>query len=104
MDTNLTLSQKELQKLSTNQIQSLNILALSTESLYNLLQKESEENPFMEYSPNQRSSAHNDTSFLDFCSSSGRAQRQTIYFGTSKFREFYKTPVGPVFVFGRLCR
>ena len=66
MDTNLTLSQKELQKLSTNQIQSLNILALSTESLYNLLQKESEENPFMEYSPNQRSSAHNDTSFLDF--------------------------------------
>lgn len=60
MDTNLTLSQKELQKLSTNQIQSLNILALSTESLYNLLQKESEENPFMEYSPNQRSSAHND--------------------------------------------
>lgn len=66
METNLTLTQKELQKLSTNQIQSLNILALSTESLYNLLQKESEENPFMEYSPNQRSSSNNDTSFLDF--------------------------------------
>lgn len=51
MDTGINLSQEQLQKLSINQIQSLHILSLSAESLHDLLQKESEENPFMDYSP-----------------------------------------------------
>ena len=45
MNTGLMLTQEQLQKISINQIQSLNILSLSAESLRNLLQKESEENP-----------------------------------------------------------
>lgn len=48
MDTGINLSQEQLQKLSINQIQSLHILSLSAESLHDLLQKESEENPFMD--------------------------------------------------------
>ena len=49
MDAGITISQEQLQKLSINQIQSLHILSLSAESLRDLLQKESEENPFMDY-------------------------------------------------------
>lgn len=68
MDTGLNLTQEQLQKLSMNQIQSLHILSLSSESLRDLLQKESEENPFMDYSPtaSNTASTDNSTSFLNF--------------------------------------
>lgn len=68
MNTGLMLTQEQLQKISINQIQSLNILSLSAESLRNLLQKESEENPFMEYTPNSTTpiSSDNTASFLNF--------------------------------------
>ena len=68
MDAALNLTQEQLQKLSINQIQSLHILSLSSESLRDLLQKESEENPFMDYSPAANSSLASDTaaSFLNF--------------------------------------
>lgn len=68
MDTGITLSQEQLQKLSINQIQSLHILSLSAESLRDLLQKESEENPFMDYSPASNNSVSSDgaSSFLNF--------------------------------------
>ncbi|WP_337465892.1 RNA polymerase factor sigma-54 [Megasphaera sp.] len=68
MDTGINLSQEQLQKLSVNQIQSLHILSLSAESLHDLLQKESEENPFMDYSPVTTNSVSSDgtASFLNF--------------------------------------
>lgn len=68
MNTGLNLTQEQLQKISINQIQSLNILSLSAESLRDLLQKESEENPFMEYTPNSTSYVTSDetSSFLNF--------------------------------------
>lgn len=68
MDTGINLSQEQLQKLSINQIQSLHILSLSAESLHDLLQKESEENPFMDYSPVTTNSVSSDgtASFLNF--------------------------------------
>ena len=68
MDTGINLSQEQLQKLSINQIQSLHILSLSAESLHDLLQKESEENPFMDYSPVTTNSVFSDgtASFLNF--------------------------------------
>lgn len=49
MDT--YLSQEQLQKLSALQIQSLQILSMSSEELRSFLQKESEENPFLDYHP-----------------------------------------------------
>lgn len=68
MDAGITLSQEQIQKLSINQIQSLHILSLSAESLRDLLQKESEENPFMDYSPVTNNSISSDStaSFLNF--------------------------------------
>lgn len=68
MDAGITISQEQLQKLSINQIQSLHILSLSAESLRDLLQKESEENPFMDYSPSTSNNISSDgsTSFLNF--------------------------------------
>lgn len=64
MNLHTTLIQEQLQKLSLNQIQSLEILAMPTDALHDLLQKESEENPFMEYQP---SSVHEGASeFLKF--------------------------------------
>ena len=62
------LTQEQLQKISINQIQSLSILSLSAESLRDLLQKESEENPFMEYTPSSTSYMTSDgaSSFLNF--------------------------------------
>lgn len=63
MDTRL--SQEQLQKLSALQIQSLQILSMSSEELRSLLQKESEENPFLDYHPS--SSHHSGTAeFLHF--------------------------------------
>ena len=68
MNTSLNLTQEQLQKISINQIQSLSILSLSAESLRDLLQKESEENPFMEYTPSSTSYMTSDgaSSFLNF--------------------------------------
>ena len=48
MDARMTLTQEQIQKLSAMQIQSLQILSMSSEDLRSLLQKESEENPFLE--------------------------------------------------------
>ncbi len=64
MDTQMSLLQEQIQKLSASQIQSLAILSLSSEDLRELLQKESEENPFMDYHP----SSHTDgaAEFLRF--------------------------------------
>ena len=47
----MTLTQEQIQKLSAMQIQSLQILSMSSEDLRSLLQKESEENPFLDYHP-----------------------------------------------------
>lgn len=64
MDMNISLTQEQIQKLSAVQLQSLQILAMSSEDLRSLLQKESEENPFLDYHP---SSAHDGTAeFLRF--------------------------------------
>ncbi len=51
MNTELTFTQEQVQKLSAAQFQSLQILAMSSEDLRSLLQKESEENPFLDYHP-----------------------------------------------------
>lgn len=51
MDPRITLTQEQIQKLSAMQIQSLQILSMSSEDLHSLLQKESEENPFLDYHP-----------------------------------------------------
>lgn len=51
MENGLHLTQEQLQKLSENQIQSLEILSMTAQDLGELLQKESEENPFVEYHP-----------------------------------------------------
>ena len=51
MDARMTLTQEQIQKLSAMQIQSLQILSMSSEDLRSLLQKESEENPFLDYHP-----------------------------------------------------
>lgn len=62
------LTQEQLQKLSVNQIQSLQILSLSAKSLHELLKKETEENPFVEYSPTSANSpsTNDPESFLNF--------------------------------------
>jgi RNA polymerase sigma-54 factor len=65
MNMSTTITQKQQQQLSATQIQSLNILAMPAEALRDVLQKESEENPFMEYQP--VSSSHDGTAeFLNF--------------------------------------
>lgn len=64
MDAHISLSQEQLQKLSANQIQSLQILSMSAEDLRDMLQKESEENPFMDYHP--VSSQDGTSEFLNF--------------------------------------
>lgn len=64
MDAHISLSQEQLQKLSANQIQSLQILSMSAEDLRDMLQKESEENPFMDYHP--VSSQDGASEFLNF--------------------------------------
>ncbi len=64
MDAHISLSQEQLQKLSANQIQSLQILSMSAEDLRDMLQKESEENPFMDYHP--VSSQNGASEFLNF--------------------------------------
>ena len=64
IDVHVSLSQEQLQKLSANQIQSLQILSMSAENLRDMLQKESEENPFMEYHP--VSSQNGVSEFLSF--------------------------------------
>ena len=63
IETNLT--QEQVQRLSMIQLQSLQILALSTESLQDMLQKEYTENPFMDYKGSQGSKANNND-FLQF--------------------------------------
>ena len=93
MDTGINLSQEQLQKLSINQIQSLHILSLSAESLHDLLQKESEENPFMDYSL-----------IFKFCSRSGRAKCEAIYFRTSQSFQFHDSTVGTFLLFSESCR
>lgn len=64
INAHISLSQEQLQKLSANQIQSLQILSMSAEDLRDMLQKESEENPFMEYHP--VSSQSGVSEFLNF--------------------------------------
>lgn len=68
MNNSLMLTQEQLQKLSVNQIQSLQILSLSAKSLHELLKKETEENPFVEYSPTSANSpsTNDPESFLNF--------------------------------------
>lgn len=60
------LTQEQVQRLSMIQLQSLQILALSTESLQDMLQKEYTENPFMDYKGSQGSKANNNNDFLQF--------------------------------------
>lgn len=62
--THISLTQEQLQKLSARQIQSLQILSMSSEELHDMLQKESEENPFMDYHPSSSSEGSSD--FLNF--------------------------------------
>lgn len=64
MDIHVSLSQEQLQKLSAHQIQSLEILSMSAEELRDMLQKESEENPFMDYHPT--TSSNGASEFLNF--------------------------------------
>ncbi|PAV39838.1 RNA polymerase sigma-54 factor [Megasphaera sp. ASD88] len=64
MDARMTLTQEQIQKLSAMQIQSLQILSMSSEDLRSLLQKESEENPFLDYHPS--SSRGGAAEFLQF--------------------------------------
>lgn len=64
MKQQVTLTQEQVQKLSVGQLQSLQILSMSTEDLQDMLQKESEENPFMEYRPS--SSNDGTAEFLHF--------------------------------------
>ena len=102
MDTGINLSQEQLQKLSINQIQSLHILSLSAESLHDLLQKESEENPFMDYSPVTTNSVSSDgtASFLNFVA----APEERIYFRTSQSFQFHDSTVGTFLLFSGSCR
>ncbi|MCH4166137.1 MAG: RNA polymerase factor sigma-54 [Megasphaera sp.] len=58
------LTQDQQQHMSAAQIQSLHILAMPADALQELLQKESEENPFMEYQPS--SSAGGAEEYLNF--------------------------------------
>lgn len=61
---NISLTQEQRQQLSAVQIQSLNILSMTSEELWDTLQKESEENPFMDYHPSSSNSGASE--FLQF--------------------------------------
>lgn len=64
MSVSTSLIQEQRQQLSMQQLQSLTILAMPTELLQDFLQKESEENPFMEYHP--CSSQNKASEYLNF--------------------------------------
>ena len=98
MNTSLNLTQEQLQKISINQIQSLSILSLSAESLRDLLQKESEENPFMEYTPSSTSYMTSDgaSSFLNFIAAPKLSNLMgTVYPEQHNIKQFILEQVNP---------
>lgn len=89
MTLSAALTQEQQQLLSVQQLQSLNILAMPTESLIEFLQKESEENPFMEYHP--CSSQNKAYEYLNFIAAPEKDRVSTFVLEQLNPKKFTKT-------------
>lgn len=88
MTLHAALVQEQQQVLSAQQIQALNMLTMPTESLMDFLQKESEENPFMEYHP--CSSQNKAFEYLNFIAAPEKECISTFVLDQLNPREFTK--------------
>lgn len=83
------ITQEQQQLLSTQQIQSLHILSMPAEGLIDFLQKESEENPFMEYQP--CSSQNKAAEYLNFIAAPEKDRISTFILDQLNLQNFTKS-------------